>query len=52
MSIFKSYDIRGVWGDDLTAGVVYRIGRGMSTMLRHRVERPAMVVGGDVRNST
>ena len=55
MSIFKAYDIRGVFGEELTAGLVRRIGRGMSTMLRERLggdEAPVVVVGGDIRNST
>jgi len=55
VSIFKAYDIRGVFGEELTAEVVCRIGRGMSTMVRERLggeKAPVVVVGGDIRNST
>jgi phosphomannomutase/phosphoglucomutase len=52
LSIFKAYDIRGVWGKELTDEVVYRIGRGLSTMLRVQAAQPAVAVGGDVRMST
>jgi len=49
MSIYKDCDIRGVYGRELLADEVRRIGRGMGAML------PAgsvMRVGGDVRLST
>ena len=26
MNAFKAYDIRGVWGDELTSDIVYKIG--------------------------
>ena len=52
MSIFKSCDIRGVYGDDLTEETMAGIGRGMASILRRRLERPRVVVAGDIRRST
>ena len=48
MSIFKACDIRGVYGRDLTDGIVYEIGRALGTLLGSKV----VIVGGDVRIST
>ena len=52
MSIFKSCDIRGVYGDDLTEETMASIGRGMASILRRRLEQPRIVVAGDIRRST
>lgn len=49
MSIFKDCDIRGIYGKELTGSDAYRIGRGLSAMLRPGA---VMRVGGDVRLST
>lgn len=48
MGIFKACDIRGVYGDDLTDEIVYRIGRALGTILGGK----SVIVGGDVRRST
>ena len=47
MSIYKDCDIRGVYGSELTAAEVYRIGRALATLCPGRI-----LVGGDVRLST
>ena len=47
MSIYKDCDIRGVYGSELTAAEVYRIGRALATLCSGRI-----LVGGDVRLST
>ena len=43
--IFKAYDIRGIYGDTLTAEVAYKIGRAFVTFLKCR----KVVVGRDMR---
>lgn len=47
MSIYKDCDIRGVYGQELRADEVYRIGRALATVARGKI-----LVGGDVRLST
>lgn len=44
-SIFKAYDIRGVYGTDLTETLAEKIGRAFATFLKCR----AVVVGQDMR---
>ncbi len=36
MSLFREYDVRGIVGQDLTAGVAHSIGRAYGTMARQR----------------
>lgn len=48
MGIFKAYDIRGVWGEELNADTVYRIGRHLPTLLDAR----RVLVGRDARLSS
>ncbi len=43
--IFKAYDIRGIYGKDLDAGVAERIGRALASFLKCR----RVVVGRDMR---
>ncbi len=43
--IFKAYDIRGIYGQDLTDEIAYRIGRAFATFLKPRT----VVVGRDMR---
>ena len=43
--IFKAYDIRGIYGDDITDDIVYNIGRALATFLKCR----KAVVGRDMR---
>lgn len=46
-SIFKTYDIRGVWGDNLNAAIAEMIGQAYATYLQPR----RVVCGRDVRVS-
>ena len=48
MSIFKAYDIRGVYGTDFDAAIVYRIGRCLPGLLEAR----RVLVGRDARLSS
>jgi phosphomannomutase len=45
MSVFKTYDIRGVWGEGVDATLAYRLGR---ALVRHMKAR-AFLVGYDAR---
>ncbi|MEG2415531.1 MAG: phosphomannomutase/phosphoglucomutase, partial [Kiritimatiellia bacterium] len=48
MSAFKSYDIRGVFGSDLTLDLVYRVGRCLPQLLTAK----KFLVGRDARLSS
>ena len=48
MSIFKAYDIRGVYGKELTEETSYKIGRSFASMLKCR----KVAVGRDMRKSS
>ncbi|MFA7190551.1 MAG: phosphomannomutase/phosphoglucomutase, partial [Sphaerochaetaceae bacterium] len=48
MGAFKAYDIRGVWGEDVTADLVYKIGYFLPKLLGCN----QIVVGRDIRLSS
>jgi phosphomannomutase/phosphoglucomutase len=50
-TIFRQYDIRGVWEKDLTPGVTELLGRGFASYLLKSVnkERAKISVGWDAR---
>lgn len=48
MSIFKAYDIRGVYGTELTDDIAYRIGRCLPELLQAR----RVLIGRDARLSS
>lgn len=54
MSIFKSCDIRGVYGQELDEDTAYRLGRVVGQLLQEgsQGELAQIVVGGDYRPST
>jgi phosphomannomutase len=45
MSVFKTYDIRGVWGEEVDETLAYRVGRALA---RH-VKAPTWLIGHDAR---
>ncbi len=49
--IFRQYDVRGIVGQDLDAGVAHAIGRGFAATLAARSLRGAVAVGRDNRPS-
>lgn len=53
-SIFKAYDIRGVYPDQITEDLAYKIGQGYAAlMLKENAQKKLQVViGGDMRLST
>ena len=54
--IFKAYDIRGIYPDDIDEEVAYRIGRGVPRVLSDEADKPAaelrVGVGRDMRLSS
>ncbi len=48
MGIFKAYDIRGIYGTELTDEIAYRFGRAFVTFLKCKT----VVVGYDMRDSS
>lgn len=49
--IFRAYDIRGIYGDDLTQEIMLRIGRGLAEFMRRR-GLTRCLAGGDIRLTT
>src|SRR5205814_4822213 len=47
-AIFKAYDVRGIYGQDLTDEIAYRIGRAAALYL----QVPEIAVGRDMRLSS
>src|SRR5947209_5601642 len=47
-TIFKAYDVRGIYGENLNDEVAYRIGRAAAQYL----QVPEIAVGRDMRNSS
>ena len=50
-TIFRQYDVRGIVGTDMTAGVAYALGRGYAAYLGTQNIRGAVAVGRDNRPS-
>lgn len=51
-SIFKEYDIRGTYKENLNEDIAYVIGRGYGSYLREKLNQNACVVGRDNRLSS
>jgi len=49
-SIFRAYDIRGIVGQTLDAGIACQIGQAIGSLM-HEAELPAIVIGRDGRLS-
>jgi phosphomannomutase/phosphoglucomutase len=52
MSIFKAYDIRGIFGKDLTLETVTKVGFGIASLLKEKKLPLVMAVGRDGRESS
>jgi len=48
MEAFKAYDIRGVWGEDLTPEIIYKIGYFFPSVISCN----KVLIGRDVRLSS
>jgi phosphomannomutase len=53
-NIFKAYDIRGIYGEDLDEETAYKLGRAYVTIRREEVDKEKLniVVGADMRISS
>lgn len=51
-NIFRAYDIRGIWGEDLGPQGCLDIGRGLGAFLREDLGMKRVVVGYDVRTTS
>lgn len=52
-TIFRNYDIRGIWGEDLAENTSYLIGRALATFYyKNNNKNPDVVVGMDNRKSS
>lgn len=51
-SIFKEYDIRGTYNQDINEDIAYTIGRGYGSYLREKLNTSICVVGRDNRTSS
>ncbi len=52
MSIFRAYDVRGVYGDTLTCEVMEKIGVALATLMRRKDMGSRVFVGADIRESS
>lgn len=50
--IFRAYDIRGLYNEDLSPQIMYKIGAAFGTYVKKILEGEEVVVGNDVRNSS
>ena len=49
--VFQSYDMRGIYPDEITPDIAYRVGRALAAYLDEamRVEEPRVAIGRDMR---
>ena len=52
MSIFKAYDIRGIYDKELNEEIAYNIGRASAIFLREKYDCRKIFIGCDAREST
>ncbi|MCD6110327.1 MAG: hypothetical protein J7K08_01445 [Thermoplasmata archaeon] len=50
--IFRAYDIRGVYGSDLTAELMMRIGQAIGTYVKREMGGSRISVGADIRTTS
>ena len=51
-SIFRAYDLRGIYNDDLTGEVMLKVGLGLGEFIRTDVKGESAVIGCDIRTSS
>lgn len=53
-SIFKAYDIRGLYPSQINKDIAQRIGRAFGVFVKnfYKIEEPRIIVGYDIRNSS
>ena len=52
MSIFRAYDVRGVYGQSLTDEVMENIGLALATLMKSKGMGNELLVGADIRSSS
>ncbi|MEA3229868.1 MAG: hypothetical protein U9P44_03055 [archaeon] len=52
MSIFRAYDIRGIYGDDLTDEIMENIGSALAALMKSKNMGKNILVGADIRESS
>lgn len=50
--IFRAYDIRGIWKEDLDPQICLDIGRGLGTFLKRDLNMNSVAIGYDVRKTS
>lgn len=51
-SIFRAYDLRGIYNDDLTAEVMLKVGLGLGEFIRSDIKGESAAIGCDIRTSS
>jgi len=51
-SIFRAYDIRGVYNQDISGYTFYMIGLGFGTYVKRKLKGKSIVIGNDIRFSS
>jgi phosphoglucosamine mutase len=51
-SIFRAYDLRGIYNDDLTGEVMLKVGFGLGEFIRSDMNGKSAVIGCDIRTSS
>lgn len=51
-NIFRGYDIRGIYGENLNEDVSYTIGKSYATILRQKYNSNKVIIGEDARSSS
>jgi len=51
-SIFRAYDLRGIYNDDLSAEVMLKVGLGLGEFTRSKIKGTTAVIGSDIRTSS
>ena len=50
--IFRAYDIRGLYNEDLTAPIMFEIGVAFGTYVKQSLEGEEVVIGNEIRQSS
>ncbi len=50
--IFRAYDIRGLYNEDLTSTIMYQIGLAFGTYVSQKLKGKAVAVGNEIRQSS
>jgi phosphomannomutase len=51
-SIFRAYDLRGIYNDDLTAEVMLKVGLGLGEFTKDTIKGDTLAIGCDMRSSS